>query len=50
MEIGRSVLIILTGKRTGKRRSERRWEDNIRINLKEISVNTRNWIYSAQNK
>ena len=26
----------------------RRWEDNIIMDLKEIGVNTRNWIYSAQ--
>ena len=41
----------LTGKRTGKRplgRPWRRWEDNIRMDIKEIGVNTRNWIDSAQ--
>ena len=41
----RSVFIILTGKSTGKRRLGRprcRWEDNIRMDLKEISVNTMN--------
>jgi hypothetical protein len=26
----------------------RRWEDNIRINLKEICVNMRNWVDLAQ--
>jgi len=25
-------------------RSRRRWEDNIRIDLKRIGVNTRNWV------
>ena len=25
------------------------WEDNIRVNLKEKGVNTRDWIDSAQN-
>ena len=38
MEEGRSVLKILTGKPKGKRpleRSRRRWEDNIRVNLKK---------------
>ena len=36
---------ILTGKPTGKRSlgmSRRRWEDNIRMCLKEIGINTRN--------
>jgi len=27
-----------------------RWEDNIRIDLKEIGVTTRNWIGKIQNK
>ena len=42
---------ILTGKPTGKRplrRTRRRWEDNIRIDLKEIEINTRNQVDSAQ--
>ena len=37
--------MILTGKRTRKRplgRSRRSWEDNIRMDPKEIGVNTRN--------
>ena len=29
-------------------RSRRRWEDNIRVDLKEIGINTRNWVDSAQ--
>ena len=39
MEEGRSAFKILTGKTTGKRplgRHRRRWEDNIRMGLKEI--------------
>ena len=47
MEEGRSVFKILTGKPTGKRlsgRPRRRWDDNIRMNPKEIHINTRNWI------
>ena len=32
----------------GRRR--RRWEDNIRIYLKEIGINTRNWVDSAQDR
>ena len=26
----------------------RRWEDNIRMDLKEISANAKNWVDSAQ--
>ena len=51
MEQGRSAFIILIGKPAGKRplgRPRLRWEDNIRIELKEISIDTRNWVYSAQ--
>ena len=53
MEEGRSAFKILTGKPTEKRplgRSRCRWEDNIRIDLKEIGINMRNWIDSAQDK
>ena len=35
----------------GKRllgRPRRRWEGNVRMNLKEISINTRNWIDSLR--
>ena len=47
MEEGRNAFKILTGKPTGNkplRRPRRRWEDNIRMNLKEISINTRNCV------
>ena len=50
MEEGRSAFKILTGKSTGKRplgRPRRRWEDNIKMYLKEIGISTRNWVYSA---
>ena len=53
MEEGRSAFKILTGKPTGKRplsRPRRRWEDNITMDLEEISVNARNWIDSAQDR
>ena len=43
----------LTGKPTGKgfiRRPGDRWEDNIRMDLKEIVVNARNWVNSGQVK
>ena len=42
-----SAFKILTGTPAGKRplgRPRRRWEDNIRIDLKEIGINTRNWV------
>ena len=53
MEEGSTAFSILTGTRTGKRplgRPRRRWEDNIRTNLKEIVINTRNWVDSAQDR
>ena len=51
MEEGRSAFKILTGTAAGKRplvRPRRRREDNIRMDLKEIGINTRNWVDSAQ--
>jgi hypothetical protein len=53
MEEGRSAFKILTDKRTGKRhlgRPRRRWEDNIRMYLKEIGINARNWVDSAEDR
>ena len=50
MEQGRSAFKILSGKPTGKRRlgrPRRRWEDNIRMDLKEIGINAGNWVDSA---
>ena len=41
---------ILTGKPSGRRplgRPRRRWDDNIRMDLKEININTRKWVCSA---
>ena len=51
MEENRKASKILTCKPIGKRplgRPRSRWEDNIRMDLKEIGFNTRNWINSAQ--
>ena len=51
MKEGKSALKILTGIPTGKRplgRSRHRWENNIKIKLKEIGINTRNGIDSAR--
>jgi len=53
IEEGRSALKILTGTPAGKRPVERprgRWEDNIRIDLKETCINTRNWVDSAHDR
>ena len=50
MEEGRRAL---TGKPTGKSplgRSKLRSEDNIRMDLKEIGINMRNWIDSSQDR
>ena len=47
MEEGRSAFKILTGKPTRKRplgRPRRRWEDNIRMDLEEIGINSGNWV------
>ena len=51
MEEGRSAFKILTGKPPGKRplgRTMRRWEDNIRMDLEEIGINTMNRVDLAQ--
>ena len=53
MEEGRSAFTILTGTPAGKRPFESprcRWEDNIRKDLKEICINTRNLFDSTQNR
>jgi hypothetical protein len=52
-EEGRSGFKILTGTLAGKRplgRPRRRLEDNIRMDLKELGINTRNWVDSAQDR
>ena len=53
MEEDRSAFKILTGTPARKRRLGRPrciWEDNIRMDLKEIGINTRNLVDSAQNR
>ena len=48
-----STFKTLTGKPAGMRllgRPGRRWEDNIRMNLEEIGINTRNWVDSARDR
>ena len=48
-----STMKILTGKPTGKRplgRPRSRWDDNIRMDLEEIGIDTRNWVESTQDR
>ena len=48
-----SAFKILTGKPTGNRplgRPRCRWEDNIRMDLEEIGIKTRNWVDWAQDR
>ena len=52
MEVGRSAFK-LTGTSTGKillGRPKHRWEDSIRMDFKEMGINTRNLFYSAQDR
>ena len=49
----RSAFKILRGKPTGKKplgRPRRKLEDNIRVDLQEICINTRNWVDSVQDR
>ena len=48
MEEGRSAFKILRGTPLGRPR--RRWDGNARIDLKEIGIDTRNWVDSAQDR
>ena len=53
MEEARSAFKMLTCTPIGKGhlgRPRRRWEDDIRMDLKEIGINTRNWVDSAQHR
>jgi hypothetical protein len=53
MEDGRRSFKILTRTPAGKRplwRPSRIWENNNRINLKEIGINTKNWVHSAHDR
>ena len=53
MEEGRNAFKMVTGTPTGMRPSERRrrrWEDNIRMDLKKIGIYTRNWVDLSQNR
>ena len=51
IEEGRSVFIIITGRSSGKRSLGRpRRENNIKMDLKEIGINRRNWVDSARDR
>jgi hypothetical protein len=53
MEEGTSAFKILSDTPAGKRplgRPRRTWEYNIRIHLKEIGINMRNWVYLVQDR
>jgi hypothetical protein len=49
MEEGRDVCGVLVGRPEGKRplgRPRRRWQDNIKLDLREIGIDGANWIES----
>ena len=53
IEEGRGAFRILTCRPTGKiplGRPRRRWEDDIRMDLEGVGMNTRNWFDSAQDR
>ena len=53
MEKSGNAFKILVGTHTGKRplgRPRRRWEGDIRMDLKEIGTHTRNWVDSTQDR
>jgi hypothetical protein len=50
---GRGVCRVLVGRPEGKRplgRSRRRWEDNIKMDLREIGIEGANWIRLARDR
>jgi transposase len=50
---GRGVCRVLVGRPEGKRplgRPRRRWEDNIKMGLREIGIDGANWIQLAQDR
>jgi hypothetical protein len=50
---GRSVYRVLVGRPGGKRplgRPRRRWEDNIKLDIREIVIDGANWIRLAQDR
>jgi hypothetical protein len=50
---GRRVYRFLVGSPEGKRplvRPRRRWEDNIKMDVREIGIDGANWIWLAQDR
>jgi hypothetical protein len=50
---GRGVYRVLVGKSEGKKplgRRRRRWEDNIKMDLREIGIDGTNWILLARDR
>jgi hypothetical protein len=50
---GRGAYRVLVGRPEGKRplgRPRRRWEDNIKMDLREIGIDGANWIRLAQDR
>jgi hypothetical protein len=50
---GRGVYSVLVGRPKGKSallRPRRRWEDNIKMDLREIGIDGANWIRLAQDR
>jgi hypothetical protein len=50
---GRGVYRVLVGRPEGKRplgRPRRKWEDNIKMDLREIGIDGANWIQLAQDR
>jgi hypothetical protein len=53
MREGRGVYRVLVGRPEGKRplgRPRRMWEDNIKMDLREIGIDVANWIQLAQDR
>jgi hypothetical protein len=53
MEEGRDVYRVLVGRPEGKRplgKPRRRWEDNIKMDLRESAIDVANWIQLAQDR
>jgi hypothetical protein len=50
---GRGVYRVLVGRPEGKRplgRPRRRWENNIKMDLREIGIDGANWVQLAQDR
>jgi hypothetical protein len=53
MEEGRGVYRVLIGRSNSNRplgRPKHRWEDNIKLDLREIGIDGTNWIQLAQDR